>query len=688
MLDEDLVAGGQNPRDLVIKKCQEEVLEEMYSNKLFAIGSPTLTKATQLYNRNALAMTQIIENILSNKEFDVLQPIKVDLLAVMKQPGLDVANRIKALKQKLMTEAAKIMDQSGQKRALRDEELEVKWVRFKCRMYEHMFPQQYSNFCEWLDNRLVEMDETTNECDPRNTNAAYMVTIPHWLLLSRQQQVLNETNWMLQPRGGDDAVSAKISRIDDLFDLSKNNDMPPYSAHGRIFLNVLEDIERKKPGYFDHQVRGQQLETILQHIQVRELAELGLVRRGQALLQTSSPNQGGNLNLPNLSTQAALSQYNRAAANGGALEIVEFAFDVHSAQNFLRDKLGEVGYARLEGMVEIRSFPPSVWVQFAKLTAQGRANILLDDSGSMKNEYASDRQTQNWELSRWYEASCRIVDIMEFLSLAGVEVDLYFINRADSLKFDFRKNGETDVAAVEQKFFAAKNTLANNVFNRVPDGGTSVQKKLKAMFAATESNQVMTLFISDGELSDEGPTLELLTGLTAQGVSTSDLFKRNPDNTPMIVVSCIRNTAINWPRKLDQKYCVAQMNDFNMEKNLFEARHGSIIRFSEAIFDILQITAPAPSAVESTGLQLYHLKGNDAYTQAQVAALQGYDNLPLSLYNMYLRDRQEFVEGRGVSTAVSVPGYFPGSFAMANAANAPVTQLSLSRGLSMPYRPW
>lgn len=255
MIDKDF----HRQKSAVLEKCFQEFIEELYSNDLFAEGSETL-KRTRSFKQSDIS--NAMQRVLAYPEFNALNLSKSRLKEIFNQPNMSFISRMNEID----TEIKKI-------KQFRSEDLEIFLVRIKCRLYQELFPEQYNAMIEFLMDNLSSMPETTNESDPRNTQAAFMTTTPHYFCLDRKKLAEFQQSWYVSAKGGDDAVSVKILRLEDLFD------NPMYSAHGRILLEMLADFAKLNPLISKNPVLEQQLNSIDQKLTQRELTELQITQQ-------------------------------------------------------------------------------------------------------------------------------------------------------------------------------------------------------------------------------------------------------------------------------------------------------------------------------------------------------------------------------------------------------------------------
>jgi hypothetical protein len=634
MIDKDV----HTQSEAILEKCFQETLEEWYSNDLFAPGSKTLT-ASQSLDVNLLSTA--IDAVLANAEFSKLAPMKASLANTFKQPGLNFNTRIKTLETELKTQ--------GKAQNIRPEDLDVFWVRIKCRLYEHLFPKKYNDLTDFLRNNLVRMEETTNEADPRNTQSAFMTTVPHYFYINKAELAKHQNDWMVAPKGGDDAVTAKVVELDKLFE------RPMFSAHARILLECVADLVDKHPELLQKKEFQAQLEKIRLNIEIRESNELNLVRVDLNGLVLQRPKSGvvvgtnnasssvssnsataanhSAIQIPVVSNTVELTQLNAAtlaaslAANSDHEEIL-VSNSSQAAGKALETFVGQVRFARTKEILEQLNLPISSLVTLDALTGIKRVNILLDNSGSMSTDHTDGEGKRT---DRWLEAKSRLKKILPLLALGGAEInirvlnDCYALSKGTSKSFNFRKDlGANNVSALENELGKA-NAFLEQLFNCTPSGGTEVQRDLSAFFNMAQSGDTqLNLFLTDGEATDATAAKQIISS-------------RNIEANPLIVVACTNASAeINWIREiaLNPKSGVDMLKDCAEEEMNMRVLHGPSIPYSNSIYVLRHVALPAIDKNAVSGLQVYSCM-NKVLTHDQLTEIMGYE-VPELTYKYYL----------------------------------------------------
>lgn len=631
MIDKDV----HKQSEAILEKCFQETLEEWYSKDLFAQGSKTLS-AAQIFDVKMLSTA--IDTVLANSEFNKLTPFKATLANTFKQPGYNFNTRIRNLETELKNQ--------GKAQNIRPEDLEVFWVRIKCCLYQELFPKKYNDLTDFLRNNLVRMEETTNEADPRNTQAAFMTTVPHYFYIDRAKLAENQNDWLVAPKGGDDAVTAKVVELDKLFE------KPMFSAHARILLECIADLVKIHPELLQKQEFQAQLEKIRSNIAMREAKELGLVRndltglvlqrpKGGVLVGRNNASSSASYNRPAVANSSAvnqipvvantveLTQLNAAnlAANNGHEEIL-VASSSQAAGKALETLVGQVRFARTKEILEQLSLPISSLVTLDALTGLKRVNILLDNSGSMTCDHIDG---EGKKTDRWMEAKSRLKKILPLLALGGAEINIRVLNECAALSkshtksFNFRKDlGANNVSSLESELGSA-NAFLEKLFNCTPSGGTEVTRDLSAFFGMAQAgDKQLNLFLTDGAATDE---------LDAK----QTIKTRNAEANPLLVVACTNDSAeINWIREisLNPKSGVDMLKDCAEEEMNMRVLHGPSVPYSNSIYVLRHVTLPATDKDTTTGLQVYGCM-NKVLTNEQLTEIMGYE-VPELTYQYYL----------------------------------------------------
>jgi len=677
----------------IIKKCQQEFIEEFYSNDLFAKNSATMREASKMPPSQ---LSSVLDAVLKEPEFAKLAKIAANFMPIFTQLGLSINDRIaeleKQLKQQGKIELQRLLREQGKTNIVPDADLDVMWVRMKCKLYQHMFPAQYRNLCEFLEQNLVVMPSTTNESDGRNTQLAFMITTPHYFLIMMDALKRLQQQWLVAPKGGDDAISAKLVRLEDLFTKGM------FSAHGRIKLSMLAHILENNPSELHNQALERQIVEIKRRIERRELEQLGQVsinRSGVATqLRTPQPQigaasasvQSGQVQnqLATVTGPVSLQQLNNnlSSVNAEQLEMVDSTED---AINRLKARLSRTRYERMCEILEndLR-LPMSALVTLSRLADHKKVNILLDNSGSMGDPYQG--------ATRWQEAYARLKTLLPLLALSGVKVELRLLNdpRVHSLdvvkNFDFSKDiAMENVAALEAELKVAFAHLAR-IFAASPTGGTVIEKPLREICSQnTTQDEHLLLFITDGEPTDQAEALRALKS----GITTKN---------PVMVVACTDKDIV-WVRNVSKEggVRIAMLDDYFKEKQRLEVYHGTAVPYSRETWLLLHLTPAARTLPEAVGLQLYHAaaKTEDAFDKNQLAQILGYDPGERG-YEFYLAARQQYLSTlrHGVVDAVAVgqpmlAAYSQGQQSQAGFPPAPVShQSNQSSAPANVWRPW
>lgn len=612
--------------EAVLAKCFDEFVEEFYSNDLFARGSETLRRAASFQQTE---ISNAMQRVLATPEFKRLDLIKPKLQEVFDLPNLAFNNR--------MTELETRLNREGATNQIRSEDLSVFLVRIKCKLYQELFPDQYQAMINFLRNNLIKLPETTNEADPRNTQAAFMTTTPYYFCLNRELLKQTEKSWYVAAKGGDDALSVKILKLEKLFE------HPMYSAHGRILLEMVADLAEKNPQLLQNPVIQQQLSSIAQELTRREKDELGIEAVGTSVLQRVD--EANALRLPVVSREAELEQLRTVT---GAFDEMERTHSIEDAEKLLRRHLGEIKYARMEEQLETQGLPMSAKIVLADLAKAGTINLIIDNSSSMTTRYqGSDGIITN----RWREAQRRLLNILPLISLAGVKIVFRFLNiqagisRQDEYEFNFvQPSDSNDIRGLERKLQSAYE-FVHTVFANAPEGLTYVEKPLQSSF---QNHGGLTVLITDGDASDQSKALSLLNN-------------RDVARNPLVVVACTnQSNEIGWIRNLarTQGSFVVMLDDYAVELGMLQAAHGPLLPYSNSTWVLLHLVAPSKPGEDTKGLTVYHLAAavNRELSTEELAEVLGY--MPRAQeYAQYLAQRQAAISAPGIPVAAMVPGF-------------------------------
>jgi hypothetical protein len=663
MIDKDYNA----QKEAVLEKCYQETLEEWYSNDLFAQGSATIRAA------NAMQPAQTLEGlrkVLAAPEFSKLDPIKNDLLKIFEQPNVNFNSKMTALEQQLQT--------LGKAQKIPAEDLDVFWVRMKCKMYQELFPAEYRSLTDFLKTNLVVMPETTNESDPRNTQSGFMTTIPHYFYLDKDELKNKEKEWKVVAKGGDDALTAKVVDLDKLYEKSM------FSAHGRILLEAVADLADNHPEILADKNFQAQLNKVQANIEKREATELGLVVNNTSglVLQnkySAQKPQSGSASgassssssaqapkaveqLPVISGPADLLQLNNARPNEEPMEMVVSS---QAAGKKLKAKLGDTRYARTLDILEDLRLPVSSLTVLEELSGHARVNILLDNSGSMGEPYhtADGKST-----SRWKEAESRFTKLLPLLALSGVQVNLRVLNPSGSMPangvktFNFSRGiGTQDSVNVLEQELGQAMQFITALFGQGPNGGTTVNPPLSGFFAQAQQGETqLTLFITDGDASDQDNALRTLQS-------------RNVEANPVTVVACTNQShEIAWIRNLAAKKGsgVVMLNDFFAEQSHIERLHGPSVPYSHSTWLLLHVTPSVVGNQPAEGLHVYH-EMDKPLSKDQLSEVLGYEIHDV-YYEHYINTCPLYIKQQQAATGQPTVNFVsPPAYQASNNNNAP-----------------
>lgn len=621
--------GTSEQKDVVLKKCVQEFLEEFYSNDLFVAGSETHKLASAMNPQDlAAALQRAVPPKDPNipNEFDKLEPMKAELYKVFAQnPGLDFHTKITTLEAKLR--------QLGEAQKIGAAELDVFWVRIKCCLYQECFPRQFNSMKEFLNNNLVPLPKTINEGDPRNTDTAYMVTYPHYLSIDKHALEQYQKDWGVKPKGGDDVIDAKVKQLEDLYKV------PMFSSHGKFLLQAIAHKTQGDPAYISDPVVQEQIAAVEAKIAERELKILGAVQANNGVLVQNDQS------FATASGPAQLEQVNNnLPADVRDDTPKSLSYNAQDANQILKSKLGLARYNRMAAILETSGLSASARVVLAKLVNFDKVHIVIDNSGSMDGldyETIDPETNRTIKITRWQEAKRRVDKLLPLLALAGVKVEFSFLNNPKVVEhkthaFDFSsKPGQNDVPSLETELYNAQQFL-KKVFDARPDGGTEVAPRLKGPTSqGTETKPVFTMLITDGQADDEKEAVAVLNA------------RKNNAANPVTVIGCTNHSEhIGWVRDLAKQpsTCVAMLDDFGKEKSRLAMLQGTMIPFNRAIYEFLHITPRSVGEEAEHGFMVYHyaLSQDKPLSQEQLAELLGYSEMTDIEYDMYLDNRVKY----------------------------------------------
>lgn len=654
MIDKDMEAQANG----ILQTCYMEFLEEYYSASLFKKGSPSF-KAANTAEKVAQLPGLLAALLADKKSFGSIQSYVPALLSKLTQGGLEI--NLLTLERELKKLSGQALSSDPTKK-IRIEDLDHMWVVIKCQLYRGMFPHEHHSMNDFLQHHLIRMPETTNESDPRNTQSGFMTTVPHYFNLDKDELRRMEAQWLVEPKGGDDAISAKIVSLENLFEQSM------FSAHGRILLTVVADLVEKNPALLANPRLQEQLAKIEAHIQNRERAGMGMAphaAQADVAKVVLRPVRGG-FSLPATATDVEMGQLSNIAQSAGAAPI-EATDSAELARQDLLLSLGQKRFSRLEDAMRGLGLPNSFLVALNELRTLHNIEIILDNSGSMDGQMLAllNAETNETEMiKRWEAARRRLVQLTPLLALAGVKMDVRFLNRlamisrtdtpADEVfSFDFSKtpgDEEQDAVGLEQKVAVALNWLGS-VFKQRPSGGTYVGPHFDHIIKKTKADgqSRFTLFITDGEASDR----DVLNGLIAN---------RDKTRLPITVVACTdKPDEIGWARihQFDPLARFSVLDDFGTESTRLRKAHGHLIHFSQNAWVALHVVPPAlpGSPLNESGFFVYHklMRLGDALTHEQLNEMIGY-KVSDEVYGYYLREKGALTAQLGGAVAAAANG--------------------------------
>ncbi len=258
------VPGGMN-ENTATETYTAELLEEVFSNDLFSVGSATEKlinekDSMELFN----GLTRLFKE---DKTFAALQTLNL--------PPYDGAMSAEYIRTVL--EAIQSSEQTGS-----PAQKEHLCVLLKCHLYRHFLPQQYNTFKEIVSTDRMALECRVNQSDSRNTDYAWMETTPYVRVMDKDTfESLQQQAGLTRLAGGDDAVDAQFCELQEFW----TGERSIFCDHGVIVLDaVAAAIEQGKltlsPGL------SAQLEEIKKQIRLDK--QLIRDRKSQAALKDGS----------------------------------------------------------------------------------------------------------------------------------------------------------------------------------------------------------------------------------------------------------------------------------------------------------------------------------------------------------------------------------------------------------------
>lgn len=676
----------EKDRQKVLDQCYMETLEEFYSNDLFAKYSATLRQGTKVNNTDQTRLSTKLNDIFDLAEFGDLANFKDQLIQSM-PPSANLESKLQKLQDALRALNGQPLLRKGQAVLINGqpakhtvEALEHFWVRIKCQLYKELCPEQYEDFVNFLRDHLVDLPETTNETDYRNTQLAYMATIPHYFLIDREELKQKEAFWGVRPKGGDDAVSAKIIPLHELYehltDPSDPNRTKMFSAHLRILTQCIGTVVEQDPSMLENPYFQEQLGQIAKNLEEREFKELGITpavtASGSAIVLQTAAN--GMQQLPIISREPQLTQLQNAimSVSEGIISSVEAVSSINEAIELLKVELGAIRYARLCDQLENLHLPMSFLPVLAELCLYDSVECVLDNSGSMSQGMTTQIEVKlpngqvqltSQALTRWQDAHRRLSALTVLLGMAGVKFNIRFLNEQRGVSqtrspatevFTFNyvlrkdRNGNilpNDITLLENELKSSEMWLSR-LFQLEPGGGTSVASPLREALRKHDGKKRGILIVTDGEATDLAETQEVVK------------TRRDPHLTPISVVACTNaSEQIQWVRTLqtNDSYYIAMLDDYKTQRDRMHNAHSTRVPYPPQYWLALHVTFPQNPAtpISDTGFFVY-LKADKLtaeLTQEQLSEMVGYA-VPDEMYQDYVTFRQaQQTQTRGILSA-------------------------------------
>jgi hypothetical protein len=683
------VGGMVEDGETVKNTCYIEALQELYSKSLFTPGSQT-----ELLGQQNSARAQLMVNAV-NKGTGIHGCVHLQKFA-LNAPGGHY-EKIKAILESDATLRTHLRNLKAYLEGLVDEarpgykrvDLEHFFCLFKGYFYAELCPKEWGLFKEFLDSNMVKMEEIVNCADSRNTSAAYMVTTPHYLIISAKELKAQEKSWGLQALGGDDAASVLKTRIEDLFD---NAGM--FSAHCGILLQMLVHKETSTPGYLEHPARQEQLAAIETHLQSRASAARGFFVASpaagqvpgapapavvlQSVVDPTGKVVAAHLAAPATEGERLQLQQAVAAANPGEDSSEMAAIEsLTDAEEYLWRKLGHLRYARICAEMENQKLSSSFRIVLANLHKHQEIVLAIDDSGSTGNEMVvTNTDGTQIRMTRWQSEEQRVKGLLPFLAAAGVIVHIQFFNDRRlrggvllpagavttydfSVKKDLRNPEEIaqgDGASLSAELNRASRWLKDEIFSQGPNGGTNISAVLRVAL----EHRCPVLVCTDGkpEGQDRPEDVTKLIG-----------SRDNKEQTPILFIAATdQPNDVAWLRGLqeqgarDQKLFISVLMDYATEAARLSA-HGDAIPFEFSTYMAMHVVFPV-RAREAKGFYVYLKALADPVTPLtteELSEMLGYTLLPQD-FAYYLERRADLLRVSAAAAAQRYAASQPGPF--------------------------
>jgi hypothetical protein len=212
------VPGGMNESSAT-ETYTTELLEEVFSNDLFSVGSAT---AQLIDMKNSIGISNELTRLSQeDKAFNALRVLDLQIYDGI-APTLYI-HKILAL-----VRGSEQVGSVAQREHL--------CVQLKCHLYQYFLPEQYRVFKETVSSGRIVLECRVNQSDSRNTDYAWMETTPYVRVIDHRTFTdLQQQAGLTRLAGGDDAEDAQFCELQEFW----TGKRPIFCDHGAIVLDAV-----------------------------------------------------------------------------------------------------------------------------------------------------------------------------------------------------------------------------------------------------------------------------------------------------------------------------------------------------------------------------------------------------------------------------------------------------------------
>lgn len=235
--------GGMLERN-VVQTCLNELLEEVFSGDLFKLGSDSARLIDTKFKTNPLAFKVDVIKLIQAAEPSYSKSFRPHLAKLM-----DMIEHIdEPIPSVLLNQILRELSKANFPQVDSTELSQIQ-THIKCDVYKQCCEEQYSQFKARLEANLAENRQFVykgcgefilNVTDPRNTDIAYMVTVPLPMVVDAEfiHSLSALGLGITATSAGDDAIAADIIPLEEFC----SGEHMPYSDHATLVLHVLADL--------------------------------------------------------------------------------------------------------------------------------------------------------------------------------------------------------------------------------------------------------------------------------------------------------------------------------------------------------------------------------------------------------------------------------------------------------------